>query len=312
VVAGPEARGWLVAADDGLWSVDPSGTRTQLIEGHVSTVAVTPDGTVLFQRRSAADGNVRPADTAVFAFDRRTGATRPFFAPAPTDDVSAGALILEGVALVDGQPEMLLRREMFDATKAYEEQRWARLVRRNLATATEVELFYVGAWELGATHVSYGGGIFATTLRSEGSAGTALFDVKGEKAGAPFDAFVPRDSWCTFSWPDCPDSFAISTSGRRVAWIEVVDHDPRADPATQRWNLVVADVATGTRAASIEIPAGNAETMLVFAGEDRIAVSRSPWGADGARPHTTGVANVTAGTYTPLPVAGYAIPDVAH
>lgn len=306
----PAARGWVVGSSAGLVALDERGERTTLVTGPVATVAVAPDGTVFFQRASLLFGRTETTtatDTRVLAVDRATGAARDLLVPVAGADAEAGALHLDGVAIVDGRVQLLLRRAHYDPSRNVEEQRWQEAFRRDLLSGAETPGRRVGVWELQATHISYGGGVLVHTNRSEDQRRGVVVDLAGEVVNR-FAALVP-EGWCGDASPGCPDALTISPSGARLAWIE--SPDPFGSPE-RRWNVVVADTVTGRRVASVVLPAGNAETVLTFAGDERLAVSRFPWPDAASTAPTAGVVEVGAGTYAPLPVGGYAVPDVAR
>lgn len=301
----------VVVAADGLWAVPASGAPTRLLPAPVSRAAVGPDGTVYFQRRAFRDEDPAGLDAAVTrieALDRRTGAVRTVLAPASATP-AAGALTLEGVIVVAGRPELLVRRFRFDPTKLVEEQASEILVRRDLATGTERELRVTGAWEFGMALVSYGGGVFVGVGRSEGSMGVMVFGPDGADAGGRVaDRFAK--AWCTFASAGCAYTATVAPSGRSVAWIEADDPVPSSEV---RWRLVVADVDTGRRR-EVVLDAMAADVEIVLADDDHVLVGRVPYPAGAAAPAVearASIVDVTTGAVRALPVGGAVRPD-AH
>jgi hypothetical protein len=302
----PAARGVVIGTSDGLIGIDEAGTRTTLASGPVATVAVAPDGTVFFQRVSILFGRTErttAADTRLLAYDRASRAVREVLVPAPGADSWAGALHLDDVAIIDGRVQLLLRRSRFDPAQNSELRRWDESFRRDLETGAETGVRRVGLWETNATRISFGGDLIAHSNRSEDERRSVLVDLAGNAANR-FPALVPTE-YCTDQRPACADALTISPAGTRLAWIE--SPDPFGSPE-RRWNLIVADTAAGTRVASVALPPGNAETVIFFAADDRIVVSRFPWADAASTAPRTGVVDVRAGTYTALTPAGYAVP----
>ena len=311
--AWPAARGWVVGTTSGLTALDETGTRSTLVDGPVATVAVGPDGTVYFQRASILFGRgetTTAADTRVLAYDRATRTVRDVVVPAPAADRWAGALQLDSVVIAGGRVQLLLRRSMFDPAQNVELQRWDESFRRDVLTGTETPGRRVAVWETGMTRLTSGGGLLVSTVRTEDVARNSVTDLDGTPV-TRLAALVPAEH-CAAAQPACPDSLTIAPSGARLAWVE--SPDP-ASVAVRRWNVVVADIASAKRLASIALPPGNAETVLAFAGDDRVVVSQFAWpdaASTAAAQPTSTVVDVRSGTATALAVGGYAMPDVAR
>jgi hypothetical protein len=310
-VAWPAARGWVVGTSSGLVALDDNGTRTTLVDGPVSTVAVGPDGTVFFQRASILFGRgetTTAADTRVLAYDRATRSVRDVVVPVRGADAWAGALQLDGVVIVGGRVQLLLRRSLFDPAQNVELQRWDEAFRRDVVTGVETPGRRIAVWETNATRITSASGLLVYTTRSEDARRGTVTDLEGTPV-TRLAALVPAEH-CTDAKPACPDSLTISPSGARLAWVESPD---AFSGATRRWNLVVADVASGTRVATVALPPSNAETVLAFAGDDRVVTSRFPWpdaGSTVAVQPTATVVDARTGAATALAVGGYAMPDV--
>jgi hypothetical protein len=311
--AWPAARGWVVGTTSGLTALDETGTRTTLVDGPVATVAVGPDGTVYFQRASILFGRgetTTAADTRVLAYDRATRTVRDVVVPAPAADRWAGALQLDSVVIAGGRVQLLLRRSMFDPAQNVELQRWDESFRRDVQTGAETPGRRVAVWETTMTRLTSGGGLLVATTRSEDVERGNVTDLDGTPV-TRLSALVPAEH-CAWAQPACPDSLTISPSGARLAWVESPD---TASVAVRRWNVVVADIASAKRLASIALPPGNAETVLAFAGDDRVVVSQFAWpdaASTAAAQPTSTVVDVRSGTATALAVGGYAMPDVAR
>lgn len=307
-------QGWLVANDTGLWSVDAAGRSTRLVAGRVATVAVAADGTIFFQRHTLEDRSesIHAPDTRILTLDRSTGTTRDWLVPESRSDAFDGALHLEGVVVIAGRSEVLLRRAVFDPTREYEAQRFDMLVRRDVLADSETTLGGVAGWEFEATHISYGGNTFVASTVSEGSVGGLFLDASGARVNERFASLIALND-CTFGGPHCPTALAISTNGQRLAWIEAADdgHGPNSE---QHQQLVVGDVASGKHLATIALAVGAAETTLAFAKDGRIVMTRVSYGdsPDAPRVATAFVVDVQRATLSPLPVAGHAIPDVTR
>jgi hypothetical protein len=309
----PAARGWVVGTSSGLVALDENGTRTTLVDGPVSTVAVGPDGTVFFQRASILFGRgetTTAADTRVLAYDRVTRSVRDVVVPARGADAWAGALQLDSVVIVGGRVQLLLRRSMFDPAQNVELQRWDEAFRRDVATGVETPGRRIAVWETTATRITSGGGLLVSTTRSEDARRGSVTDLDGTPV-TRLAALVPAEH-CSDATPACPDMLTISPSGARLAWVESPD---AFSSGSRRWNLVVADVASATRLATVALPPSNAESVVAFAGDDRVVVSRFSWpdpATTMAVQPTSTVVDVRAGTATSLAVGGYAMPDVSR
>lgn len=302
----------LVVAADGLWSVPATGAPARLVPAPVANAAVGPDGTVYFQRRSSHDtdpAELDAATTRIEALDRRSGAVRTVLAPPAARSPAVGALTLEGVIVVDGRPELLLRRFRHDPTKDVELQSSEVLVRRDLATGAERDVRVSGAWEFGMALVGHGGGVFVTVGRSEGSERVLVFGPDGADAGGPVAAALPS-GFCSFATAGCADTATVSPSGTRVAWIEA---DAPVSSSEVPWRLVIVDVATRRRLRDVALEPRAAEVELVFADDDHVLVGRVPWPTGSGAPAPEGhasVVEVTSGTVRPLAVGGAVRPDV--
>ncbi len=305
-------QGWLVANEAGLWSVDSAGHSTRFLDGPVAAVAVAADGTIFFQRHTIVTESVHAPDTRIMTLDRATGTTRDWLVPESHAQPFEGALGLEGVIVVSGRGQVLLRRAVFDPTKEYEAQSFVRLVRRDIRTGVETEVGVVAGWEFEATHISYGADTYVASDVSEGSVGGLFLDASGARVFGRFTSLIAVND-CSFSAPQCPTDLAISTDGQRLAWVEATD-DGNAPNSGRRQQLVVGDIASGKHVATIALPVGAAETMLVFASDGRIVVTRVSYGdrSDDPRLTTSAVVDVQRATLSPLPIAGYAIPDVTR
>lgn len=302
----PAARGWVIGTADGLVAVDDRGARTTLAPGPVATVAVAPDGTVYFQRVSilfGRDERTTAADTRLLAYDPATRAVRDVLVPAAGTDPWAGALHLDDVAIIDGRVQLLLRRAMFDPAKNVEEQRWDEAFLRDLQSGAERGARRVGLWELQATRITFGDGSFVHTNRSEDERRGVVVDLAGNES-TRFAALVSKD-YCSDQRPACPDALTVSRSGARLAWVESPDPFGTSD---RRWNLIVADTASNARVATVALPAGNAETVIHFAADDRVVVSRFLWPDAASTAPRTVLVDVPTGVSALLPVAGYAVP----
>ncbi len=114
---------------------------------------------------------------------------------------------------------------------------------------------------------------------------------------------------CADGVPRCPDALTVSPSGRRLAWVESPD---AFGPEPRRYDLVVVDTITRSRAATVALEPGSAETVIAFAADDALAVTRLPWPDAASTTPVVTVVDVGRSVASPAPFRGYTVPDVAR
>jgi len=239
----------VVAGPDGIW-LETSAGRSKMVEGSFDVVLDLGGGSFLVQARSGR--NAEPQDTTIFQVE--AGATpRPVLEPA-TDQPEW--LTLHDAVQRDGAWWALAS----SATGIGFESGREDLVLVDVTTGAIETIETVGGWEETTGRFTFGGGHLISEFFSSYSHGP-MFLTLGDTtplSPTPFGLAEQYDD-CDV----CPERFAISTRGDRLAWLE-------ADL------LVVADTTSHARLMEVALPKDSgAGVISIEVGESSVILNRS-------------------------------------